>query len=313
MGNNSSTSSRRSSVTRELEKYTKPTGLYPTCPWEQKAARRMIIDRKIAPRFPGREAKESCFTQECPICFMYYPGNLNVSTCCKKPICSECFLQMKPPKKMICCPFCNRDTFGIKYTAPAVIELSSIYSDQTPTLSSVAKPDPVIRDDRTLSQHYASVEDRQKLRDDLRSQLNIAEGPITTPLPTSMVTIEDALMNASPADASRLEELMIMEAIRRSMHDANVAKDTSSSTPRPSQQEHHGMMDDAISEEDYSSDSQVVTPSHIHLDETRYTSSVRRSSNPFDDDFEAPGESDELPTPSSSSRSGNSDWNPFNA
>lgn len=44
--------------------------LYPTCPWELKAAKRMILERKIAPRFPGREAKESCFTQECPICFM---------------------------------------------------------------------------------------------------------------------------------------------------------------------------------------------------------------------------------------------------
>lgn len=30
----------------------------------------------------------------------------------------------------ISCPFCNRDTFGIKYTAPAVIELSSIYSER---------------------------------------------------------------------------------------------------------------------------------------------------------------------------------------
>lgn len=30
----------------------------------------MILERKIAPRFPGRETKESCFTQECPICFM---------------------------------------------------------------------------------------------------------------------------------------------------------------------------------------------------------------------------------------------------
>lgn len=44
--------------------------LYPTCPWDVKSARRLIVDRKIAPRFPGKDAKESCFTQECPICFM---------------------------------------------------------------------------------------------------------------------------------------------------------------------------------------------------------------------------------------------------
>jgi hypothetical protein len=78
---------------RELEKYTQPTGygsaqpaatasssdptlallvcsLYPTCPWELKTARRLIVERKLAPRFPGKEAKEGCFTLECPICFM---------------------------------------------------------------------------------------------------------------------------------------------------------------------------------------------------------------------------------------------------
>lgn len=44
--------------------------LYPSCPWDPKMARRLIVDRKIAPRFPGREAPDGSFVHECPICFM---------------------------------------------------------------------------------------------------------------------------------------------------------------------------------------------------------------------------------------------------
>ncbi|OLY79683.1 Protein sip5, partial [Smittium mucronatum] len=32
---------------------------------------------------------------ECPICFLYYPKNINYSSCCHQPICSECFIQFK--------------------------------------------------------------------------------------------------------------------------------------------------------------------------------------------------------------------------
>lgn len=32
---------------------------------------------------------------ECPICFLYYPSNLNLSRCCLQPICTECFVQIK--------------------------------------------------------------------------------------------------------------------------------------------------------------------------------------------------------------------------
>ncbi|KAJ1959300.1 SNF1-interacting protein [Dispira parvispora] len=32
---------------------------------------------------------------ECPICFLYYPQNINYSRCCHHPICTECFVQFK--------------------------------------------------------------------------------------------------------------------------------------------------------------------------------------------------------------------------
>ena len=37
-------------------KFTKPTGLYATCEWDDKAVKKLIQKKKVAPRYPGREA-----------------------------------------------------------------------------------------------------------------------------------------------------------------------------------------------------------------------------------------------------------------
>ncbi|KAF7304678.1 hypothetical protein MKEN_01181900 [Mycena kentingensis (nom. inval.)] len=63
---------------------------------------------------------------ECPICFLYYPPNINHSRCCDQAICTECFVQIKrnePTTTHIvsepaACPYCVQDNFGIVYTAP---------------------------------------------------------------------------------------------------------------------------------------------------------------------------------------------------
>ncbi|KAI9915498.1 hypothetical protein PsorP6_008508 [Peronosclerospora sorghi] len=72
MGNSTSkkTNRRHSAATRELEKLSGPSGLYPSCPWGLKAARRLILERKLAPRYHGKDVKEGDFKLECPICFM---------------------------------------------------------------------------------------------------------------------------------------------------------------------------------------------------------------------------------------------------
>ncbi|GMF64969.1 unnamed protein product [Phytophthora lilii] len=78
------------------------------------------------------------------------------------------------------------------------------------------------------SVQYASVEDRHRIRDSLRSQLSISDKPVTnSPHPNSMAALNDAASHllATPADAARLEELMLLEAIRRSMQDLRVGKD----------------------------------------------------------------------------------------
>lgn len=78
---------------------------------------------------------------ECPICFLYYPENMNVSRCCVQPICTECFVQIKrldahPPhdeehnnrngnnsedlphtliSEPAHCPYCASSEFGVTY------------------------------------------------------------------------------------------------------------------------------------------------------------------------------------------------------
>jgi hypothetical protein len=53
-------------------------------------------------------------TEECPICFLRYAA-VNCSACCKKPLCSECYFQVKSPKGTSPCPFCNHAKFTCLY------------------------------------------------------------------------------------------------------------------------------------------------------------------------------------------------------
>ncbi|KAJ6547384.1 hypothetical protein B0H19DRAFT_1211963 [Mycena capillaripes] len=63
---------------------------------------------------------------ECPICFLYYPPNINHSRCCDQAICTECFVQIKRSEpttthlvsEPAACPYCVQDNFGIVYSPP---------------------------------------------------------------------------------------------------------------------------------------------------------------------------------------------------
>ncbi|THH13842.1 hypothetical protein EW146_g6426 [Bondarzewia mesenterica] len=64
---------------------------------------------------------------ECPICFLYYPANINHSRCCDQAICTECFVQIKRSEPTVtrlvsdpaCCPYCVQEHFGVVYTPPS--------------------------------------------------------------------------------------------------------------------------------------------------------------------------------------------------
>ena len=97
-------------------RFTKPTGLYPTCAWEDKAVRKLILEGRLAPRFAGLEDKHKSFpTKECPICFLRHVV-LNNARCCRKQLCTECYLQMRKPKGGSSrCPFCNHPKLQASY------------------------------------------------------------------------------------------------------------------------------------------------------------------------------------------------------
>jgi DNA-directed RNA polymerase subunit RPC12/RpoP len=97
--------------------------LYKTCQWDNKVLRRLIGDGKLASRkttssigagLPAgggapssTTASVSASSWECPICFCNY-DEINRTTCCEKEICTECYLQLKPPQKNanVSCPYC---------------------------------------------------------------------------------------------------------------------------------------------------------------------------------------------------------------
>ncbi|KAJ0744533.1 putative protein Sip5/DA2 [Helianthus annuus] len=69
------------------EKYTRPQGLYEHKDVDHKKLRKLIIESKLAPCYPGADDDCSFDLDECPICFLYYPS-LNRSRCCMKGICT---------------------------------------------------------------------------------------------------------------------------------------------------------------------------------------------------------------------------------
>ncbi|CAL0310719.1 unnamed protein product [Lupinus luteus] len=97
------------------EKYTRPQGLYSHKDVDHKKLRKLILESKLAPCFPGDE-ENTHDHEECPICFLYYPS-LNRSRCCMKSICTECFLQMKVPNstRPTQCPFCKTLNYAVEY------------------------------------------------------------------------------------------------------------------------------------------------------------------------------------------------------
>jgi hypothetical protein len=55
------------------ERYTRPQGLYPHRDVDQRKLRRLILESKLAPCFPGAE-EPATDLEECPICFLVRLG-----------------------------------------------------------------------------------------------------------------------------------------------------------------------------------------------------------------------------------------------
>eukprot|EP00177_Eucheuma_denticulatum_P001074 GFKZ01001961.1.p1 GENE.GFKZ01001961.1~~GFKZ01001961.1.p1 ORF type:complete len:314 (-),score=46.62 GFKZ01001961.1:1113-2054(-) len=98
--------------------YTKPSGLYSNCSWDVKTVRKLILRGELAPRYPGRDSPCLESREECPICMLVYPV-LNQSKCCGARLCTECYLQIRPPRhNKEPCPFCKHRRFDAVFVGP---------------------------------------------------------------------------------------------------------------------------------------------------------------------------------------------------
>ncbi|CAJ0843609.1 5780_t:CDS:2 [Entrophospora sp. SA101] len=214
---------------------------------------------------------------ECPICFLYYPQNINHSRCCDQPICTECFVQIKRPENgtlgannsPAVCPFCVEPNFGVCYKPPpfsngigsenVTLHTTIQNNNSSPSLSSTNTSFNTSSSDSKSRRKSVSHKDPEVVTSDwaTRVVLQSARQPLSprrlqnlnspgnprrfVPRPNPPTTIvppsasTNSRRNLTPdADYSRylaamrmgtdLEELMVMEAIRLSLVEQEVAQ-----------------------------------------------------------------------------------------
>ncbi|CAG7846809.1 SubName: Full=Related to regulator protein Sip5 {ECO:0000313/EMBL:CCA72404.1} [Serendipita indica DSM 11827] len=190
---------------------------------------------------------------ECPICFMYYPPNINHSRCCFQAICTECFVQIKrnepTPTHLVsepaCCPYCQQENFGVTYTPPPWRTGLSPDSHMTrPDMHKSASTQSESSRRKSLSHDNPNVVTIDQIRPDWEERLAAVKAAVArranrriimrqvgdrlipvgvtssrTQLPEGITTVED------------IEELMLMEAMRLSLLDQERANNQASNNP----------------------------------------------------------------------------------
>lgn len=209
------------------EKYTKPQGLYQHKDVDQKKLRKLILDSKLAPCYPGDDDQTAFDLEECPICFLYYPS-LNRSRCCSKGICTECFLQMKTPNstRPTQCPFCKTSNYAVEYRGMKTKEEKGI--------EQIEEQRVIEANIRMRQQELKDEEERMQKRQYVRSSSRSINGEIEYSSITDSSSFVEGEEIVSPQHLSALpsmrqplpsrqnredefdldlEDIMVMEAI----------------------------------------------------------------------------------------------------
>ncbi|KAI8143987.1 hypothetical protein BJV82DRAFT_91700 [Fennellomyces sp. T-0311] len=205
---------------------------------------------------------------ECPICFLYYPSNINYSRCCDQPICTECFVQIKrPPESQTTpatCPFCMQENFGVIYTPPSWSESLKSSDSTAPAGSSQGSPrhttSGISNDARPRRQTISHQSPGVVLVDHVRPHWNRAPAATTrssrsnssaaqlrtVPTAPGMYSTRQGRSASSAATSEYnqflsnmrdmdmdLEEWMVMEAIRRSLAEPSEPRSTTHAAQSP--------------------------------------------------------------------------------
>lgn len=149
------------------DQYTRPQGLYQHKDVDHKKLRKLILDSKLAPCYPGDDESGQDL-EECPICFLFYPS-LNRSRCCTKGICTECFLQMKTPNstRPTQCPFCKTLNYAVEYRGVKTKEEKGI--------EQIEEQRVIEAKIRMRQQELQDEEERMQKRKDLSSSSSIIQ------------------------------------------------------------------------------------------------------------------------------------------
>ncbi|KAL5571506.1 hypothetical protein UlMin_021103 [Ulmus minor] len=213
------------------EKYTRPQGLYHHKDVDQKKLRKLILESKLAPCFPGDE-ECACDLEECPICFLYYPS-LNRSRCCMKGICTECFLQMKVPNsaRPTQCPFCKTSNYAVEYRGVKTKEEKGLeqIEEQRVIEAKIRMRRQEIQDDEERMQkrqelNFLSSDMAPVEADYVSSSTSHVEGEeiVSSQDSCAVSTIRQPLQPRGNRDDEfdvDLEDIMVMEAIWLSIQD----------------------------------------------------------------------------------------------
>lgn len=207
------------------EKYTRPQGLYLHKDVDHKKLKKLILDSKLAPCYPGDDDCSSDL-EECPICFLYYPS-LNRSRCCMKGICTECFLQMKMPNSACPsqCPFCKTINYAVEYRG--------VKTKEEKGLEQIEEQRVIDAKIRMRLQEIQDEQERMQRRQDMSSSTRITEpndvGYISGTGEDYVSTQElggSELAHSSGSTQNRddeldLDNIMLMEAIWLSFQEEN--------------------------------------------------------------------------------------------
>ncbi|MCL7044750.1 hypothetical protein MKW94_014552 [Papaver nudicaule] len=228
-------SSRRNMVE---ERFTRPQRLIGQPSYvDYKKLRKLILNEKLAPCFDGIEDisddnSNSDDLEECPICFFLYPS-LNRSRCCMKGICTECFLQMKPSPltQLTQCPFCKCSSYTVEYRGARTKEEKCIEqaqeqkvmeakirmrSEELQSSGQVRLANRNLSDMEVQSPASGSLEASNSGVQDLGAfNLPSAGGHVDA----SESSVLNAWNERNAEFGVDLEELMMMEAIWRSIQD----------------------------------------------------------------------------------------------
>jgi len=235
MGANTSRAQQTRRRVREQEQQLPRKADHPRKPlggWDADAVASLVKHGRLAPPKAGEDDPTAAASDECPICFLYFP-KVNATGCCRQAICTACYLQVRPQTGGAECPFCSVEDF------------SAEARDREESKADVPVAHKVSMDETVAT---VSTDERGKLEEAIRVQQIEARrrGDAPEPVPgaapqrrvgrrpqfilrrrgappgegTQALPLDDVhRLLASLGDLQHVEDLMLLEAMQASMQD----------------------------------------------------------------------------------------------